>query len=264
MSTQTLEAIQRRIAQQDSELQALRRELAARQNKLKSLNQRKQTLRQQLRQVDAEIAAVAKGSNFAVHAKSKAAKKAASKRIVTRKAGQPTLAQLISAVLREAGKPMSVLQLTQAVKRKGFKTTSKNPYKLVGKTVYTMAAKGRLRRAPDQSGFMAPTSGNGKAVLQAKSAGPKTKSKSAPAANGVAKITTGAKRSQQTPLRQLLEQILHRSNKPMTGGELAAEVVKAGYKSKSKRLADNVWTALGNMKNVENLKGQGYRLKQGK
>jgi hypothetical protein len=264
MPTQSLEAIQRRIAQQDSELQALRRELAARQTKLKSLKQRKQSLREQLQKVEAEIAAVANGTRGGVQPPPKSSKKHVSKAAVARKAGQPTLAQLIGVVLREAGKPMSVLQLTQGVKRKGFKTTSKNPYKLVGKTVYTMAAKGTLRRAPDQSGFMAPTSGNGKAVPQAKSAGPKPKSKATPAANGVAKATTGAKRSQQTPLRQLLEQILHRNNKPMTGGELAAEVVKAGYKSKSKHLADNVWTALGNMKNVENIKGQGYRLKQGK
>lgn len=265
MPTQSLDAIQRRIAQQDSELQALRRELAARQTKLKSLKQRKESLQEQLRKVEAEIAAVATGNQRATHGSPKASKKLTSKPTAARKAGQPTLAQLIGTVLQEAGKPLSVLQLTKEVKRKGFKTTSKNPYKLIGKTVYTLASKGTLRRAPDQSGFMV-ASANGKAAAapQSKTASSKPKSKAATQANGAAKRSAKAKSSPQTPLRQVLEQILQRNNKPMTGGELAAEVVKAGYKSKSKRLADNVWTALGNMKNVENIKGQGYRLKQGK
>jgi hypothetical protein len=50
----------------------------------------------------------------------------------------------------------------------------------------------------------------------------------------------------------------------MTGGELAQAALKAGYRTSSKHFAQSVWTALGLMKNVENLKGQGYRLKRGK
>jgi hypothetical protein len=264
MPTQTLEAIQRRIAQQDSELQALRRELEARHNKLRSLSQRKEALEEQLRRVEAEMAAVAAGTRRAAQASSKSAqKKPSSKATAVRKPGQPTLAQLIVATLRQAGRPLTVQQLTLEVKRRGFKTTSKAPYKLVGKTVYTLAAKRVLRRAPDQPGFLAAASGNGKTASKSTgpAKGPVTKpiaAKPKPTVNGAAKPT------QQMPLRQVLEQVLRKSSKPMTGGELATEVVKAGYKSKSKRLADNVWTALGNMSNVENVKGQGYRLKQGK
>jgi hypothetical protein len=268
MPTQTLEAIQRRIAQQDSELQALRRELEARQNKLQSLTQRKETLQSQLRQVEAEMAAIRAGTRRAAASAPKSGHaKPAPKAGAARRPGQLTLAQLIVAILQETGRPLTVQQLTQEVKRRGFKTTSKAPYKLVGKNVYTLAGKGVLRRAPNQAGFLVVHTGNGKAAQgaaapRAKGAGPTPKTKSA--ANGAVKAAPGPKRGQQKPLRQVLEQILQESNKPMTGGELAAKVAKSGYKTKSKRLADNVWTALGNMNNVENIKGQGYRLKPGR
>jgi hypothetical protein len=45
---------------------------------------------------------------------------------------------------------------------------------------------------------------------------------------------------------------------------MAAEALKAGYKTTSKRFVHSVWTMLGTMDNVENVKGQGYRLKRGK
>jgi hypothetical protein len=269
MPNQSLEAIQRRIALQDSELKALRRELEARHSMLRSLKQRKAALQSELRQVEAEMAAVAKGAVAPSKPAPKPSKTPVSKPAAPHKPGQPTLAQLLVSILRDASRPLSVLQLSQEAKRKGFKTTSKNPYKLIGKTVYTLAAKGTLRRAPDQSGFVVASTSNGRATAQgataphSKHVGTKSKAKAKHASNGSAKPAAG-KASEQTPLRQVLEQILRRNTKPMTGGELAAEVVKAGYKTKSKRLADNVWTALGNMKNVENVNGQGYRLKQGK
>jgi hypothetical protein len=65
-------------------------------------------------------------------------------------------------------------------------------------------------------------------------------------------------------LKPLLAQILQKSTKPMTGSELAQAALQAGYRTTSKRFVDSVWTALTNMKNVENVKGQGYRLKRGK
>jgi hypothetical protein len=65
-------------------------------------------------------------------------------------------------------------------------------------------------------------------------------------------------------LKQLLERFLQKSAKPMTGGELAAAALNAGYETTSKRLVDSVWTSLGNMKNVEKIKGEGYQLKRQK
>ena len=68
----------------------------------------------------------------------------------------------------------------------------------------------------------------------------------------------------QTPLKQLLERFLQKSTQPMTGSELAKEALQAGYRTTSKHFVDSVWTALANMKNVENIKGKGYRLKKSK
>ena len=62
----------------------------------------------------------------------------------------------------------------------------------------------------------------------------------------------------------MLTQILRRQSKPITGSELAREALEAGYLTSTKNFAQSVWTALGLMKNVENVKGQGYRLKRGK
>src|SRR6516225_4365632 len=62
MPTLSLDAIQQRIAKQNSELQALRRELEARQGRLRSLAQRKNELQAKLRQIEAEMTAVAAGT----------------------------------------------------------------------------------------------------------------------------------------------------------------------------------------------------------
>ena len=68
----------------------------------------------------------------------------------------------------------------------------------------------------------------------------------------------------QASLGKEEEQILQEQSRPMTGGALAQEALKAGYLTSSKNFAQSVWTALGLMKTVENVKGQGYRLKRGK
>jgi hypothetical protein len=39
-------------------------------------------------------------------------------------------------------------------------------------------------------------------------------------------------------------------------------VLATGYKTKSKGFTDVVWTALGQMKEAENVKGQDWRLKK--
>jgi hypothetical protein len=66
------------------------------------------------------------------------------------------------------------------------------------------------------------------------------------------------------PLRELLTQILQKHSKPLSGSALAEAALNAGYLTSSKHFVDSVWTALGGMKNVENIKGQGYRLKRSK
>jgi hypothetical protein len=53
-----------------------------------------------------------------------------------------------------------------------------------------------------------------------------------------------------------------KSRKPLSGSELAEQAQAAGYQSKSMRFVDTVWAMLGQMKNVEHLPQQGYRLKK--
>src|SRR5262249_20104405 len=87
--------------------------------------------------------------------------------------------------------------------------------------------------------------------------------KGKPSTATAAKPAAGAK-APQKPLREVLTQVLKKMGMPLTGSELAEEVLKAGYHTTSKRFVDNIWTMLSQMDNVENVKGQGYRLKRGK
>ena len=48
------------------------------------------------------------------------------------------------------------------------------------------------------------------------------------------------------------------------GRAFTEEALKAGCHTTSKRFIDSVWTMLSTMDNVENVKGQGYRLKRSK
>jgi hypothetical protein len=126
-----------------------------------------------------------------------------------------------------------------------------------------MATKGTLHRTKTYPAtFMvskeARKSVLASATMRAGTARPTTKHK--PPIRVATKSGSGP--NAQTPLKQLLERFLQKSAKPMTGGELAKEALQAGYRTTSKHFVDSVWTALANMKNVENIKGKGYRLKK--
>jgi hypothetical protein len=257
--------------------------LDARRSRLQSLKQRKQELQAKLQKIEAEITAVAAGSQRPAAATPKPAKKRpASKPGGASRNSHPTLAELILTILRDIGRPLTVLQLTEQVKQRRFPSKSKALHKLVGKNVYTLAAKGDVRRATDQSGFLVAPASNGKAAAKssakpnikgtvpqtkagpAKAAGSAlTTAKPKPAVREAAKRASGAKPPQK-PLREVLTEILKKIGAPLTGSELAEEALKAGYHTTSKRFVDSIWTMLSNMDNVENVKGQGYRLKRSK
>jgi hypothetical protein len=265
MPNLSLEDLQRQISQQDSELQILRRELEARRTQLGSLAQRKKELQAQLQRVEAQIAAVAGGKGRPVGPASKPSKKKTAKPFATRKPGQPSLASLIVIAVRTASRPLTVKQLAKVAKQQGFKSSSGNFPKLVGKVTYSLKKKGVLKSALNQPGFVLAPSGNGQGpkASAAKPASPATTPKpmakpAKPAATPIARPV------QRVTLREVLTQVLKKSDKPMSGSELAKEALKAGYRTTSKHLADSVWTALGNMDNVENVKGEGYRLKKSK
>ena len=48
----------------------------------------------------------------------------------------------------------------------------------------------------------------------------------------------------------------------MKAHDLATQALAAGYTTRSKTFINVIWTALGQMKDVENVPGQGFRLKQ--
>jgi len=125
-------------------------------------------------------------------------------------------------------------------------------HKLVGKNAYLMATKGILHRSKGHPAAFTVPKGTGKTAVATA-----PKPTAAMAASRPNAVT-------QTPLKQLLERFLQKSAQPMTGSELAKEALQAGYRTTSKHFVDSVWTALGNMKNVENVKGRGYRLKRRK
>ena len=218
----------------------------------------------------AEIAAVAAGTKRPHAPSPKAApKKPTPQPSTAGKSNQPSLASEIVAVIRSASRPLTAKHLAQEVKRRGFKTTSADFTKVVETRLWDLKKRGLVQRAADQTGYTLAPSANGPAPKAgvAKAASPRTPAKTAKRgalAASTGPSATGGKAANRLPLHVLLTQILQKQSRPMTGGELAQEALKAGYLTSSKNFAQSVWTALGLMKNVENVKGQGYRLKRGK
>jgi hypothetical protein len=273
MPTLSLEAIQQRITQRDAELQRLRRELEARQSRLQSLTQRKQELQAKLQKIEAEMAAVAAGAKRP-HAPSRkpTPKKPALPSSAAGKPSQPSLPSLLVSVIRSAGHPLTAKHLVQEVKRRGFKSSSAHFVKMVEARLWDLRKQGVIQRAHDQPGYTLVPSANrpvpkprpAKSLVKKVSAkAPAKAAKGTTAAPATAKQAAGAK-GPQKPLREVLTQVLKKMGTPLTGSELAEEVLKAGYQTTSKRFADNVWNMLRHMDNVENVKGQGYRLKRAK
>jgi hypothetical protein len=279
MTAMLLDDLAQRINQQETQLQALRRDLETRQQQLAELSQRKEQLLTQLEQVDAEIAGIASGApavkssrarlgatkpartvviggqaagNGAVAQQAKGEPRARGTRGAGQgrrngRAGQPTLANLIVTLLREAGRPLTVKELGQEMKRRGFQSQSSNFPKMLAVRTRELKLKGILRGAVGQPGFVLAQPTNGKMPKETQP---------------VHRSTKTQKSVKQLPLREVLTQILKKSTKPMTGSELAAEAVKAGYHSSSKSFVDVVWVAMNNLKNVEHIPNQGYRLKK--
>jgi hypothetical protein len=279
--TVLLDDLAQRISQQEAQLQALRRELETRQHQLAQLSQRKEQLLAQLEQVDAEIAGIAGGAPAAKSSKAKRGATKPARTVVSSshparngavakqtkdearsrgsqsdgqerrkgRAGQPSLTSLVVTLLREAGRPLTVKELGQELKRRGFQSKSRNFPKMLGVRTRELKLKGVLRPAVGRPGFVLAPSTSGKRQHQAPPV--QRGSKSQPQKSG-----------KQRPLREVLIQILKKSTTPLTGSALAAEALKAGYHSTSKNFVDVVWVAMSNLKNVERVPNQGYRLKK--
>jgi hypothetical protein len=190
-------------------------------------------------------------------------------------AGQPTLPVLLVTMLREAGRPLTVKELAAGAKRRGFQSSSHRFSKMVQVTVQKMKRKGLLQRAAGQPGFVLAKQGSGKPPSEQTTPGQLTSPKTAPQSTKPTSAAKSASTSSQrpqapagaqprnrVPLKQVLNQVLQKCNKPMSGGELAKLVLKTGYRTTSKNFTDVVWAMLPSMDHVEHIPNQGYRLKQ--
>jgi hypothetical protein len=258
MATLTLEDIQQRIAKRDSELQSLRRQLEARQSQLASLTQRKQELEAELQQVEADMAAISAGKQPKAVAPKPSTPSPAPSPTAGPMQSQPALADLIVTMIREAGRPLTVKQMTDEAKRRGFQSSSANFAKVVESRTHALKDRGVLRRSATQPGYVLVHPADGQ-VPRRKPGRPPGSGKKAMATPAV-----GGQKAKRTPLRVVLTEILKKASRPLTGSELADEAMKAGYRTRSPRPPDVVWAMLNQMENVENIRGQGYRLKRGR
>jgi hypothetical protein len=255
----SLEKLHQQIAQRERELEALRQELASRRSQFTALTRRKEELQSKLRQVESEIAAL----TAAPPSPTEKTKTAATPTPPpgTPAEARPKMSELILGTLRDAGKAMTARQLSEELSRRGFPLTGRNPSKSVESRLQEMKKKRIVRRAPGgQPGYVlaaSTPSGNAeKSKTTSPKPAPKVEHKAAtkPAASG--------QQAKQPSLRQALVDVLKNSRKPLSGSELAARVLASGYKSKSAKFTEAVWSMLGSMDNVEHLKGKGYRLKK--
>jgi hypothetical protein len=259
-----LDQVAQRIAQQEAELKSLQKEYRVRTRRLDQLNRRKRQLQAQLDQIEGRIQAL-NGAETAPPATAKAAalpdqprKNVRRRSAKKKKAG--SLAQFLLTVLREAGKPLSNQELTEEVRRRKFPTQAGDLPKLVATRVWALVKKGYLQRTPDHKIVAA----NGrKAAPRPQAASPTAKARSSTKA--AAKPTPpkpSKSRREQPSLQAVLTRILQKSDQPVPGSELARRVLATGYESQSKDFTNLIWVTLGRMDNVENTKGQGYRLKK--
>jgi hypothetical protein len=251
-TTLPLNDLTRQIAQRQAELERLRQEHEARQARLADLSRQREALKAQLRQVEADIQAVTKGQAAGAAAPTEG----------TRAAARPKLADALVEVLREVNRAMTARQLGEELTRRNFPTTSGDITNLVQNRLSDLVKKGVLRRAKGRRGVRlpraaapSPKAAAAKKAAPARAAARKTKAASPPPKAGF--------RKGQPSLRSLLTELLQKSKKPVPARDLAEQVLATGYKTKSKNFTDVVWTALGQLKNVENVKGLGWRLKKG-
>jgi hypothetical protein len=246
-----LEDLTQRITQHESELERLRRAYETRQAQLARLTEKKESLASRLRQVEADIQAVTGGKSMPASAASPFPPS-------TPRNGRPKLADFILEMVRAAKAPISVVQLTEEVTRRRLPTASGNIRGMVSTRVHELVKKGLLQRAPDQHGVVLGIPGSGTPAPSGKKKAKRRGRRSGATSTTVAKVV----RSKDQPsLRAVIADLLQKSKHPLAARELAAQALAGGYKTKSKNLVAVVWTALGQMDNVERVPEKGWRLK---
>jgi hypothetical protein len=246
----SISELAKRLSRTELEFDRLRHQYETRLGKLK---ERRQKLESELREIERQIPAEASSGPEPAAPPPKETSVSAAKT-----GSRMILKDFLIAMIKEAGKPLTIKDLATEVKRRKYPTKSKNIRDLVQVRVYDMAKKGLLAHANGQPGFVVRLNSQpGTATTMArgkKGRGRKAKVVQAP-------VRTGS-RGGQPPLREVLTKILEKCREPIGGGELAEMALKTGYMSTSKSFRDVVWANLAAMKGVEHVKGEGYRLKK--
>ena len=280
MNTTALNDLALRITNQEAELQKLRREFEERQRKLASLTQRKEALQAQLRQIEAESAALVTGvprttvprpkptkaakGQPARNGKSSLTKPPAPSRNSTTETGL-TLPHLIVRIVQEARGALSVSQIAKEALRRGFTSTSGNFQKMVAIRIHELRRKGVLRPADGQAGFVLGKSSANQSASARKPAVPQRSSKDGtPAGWKNSKPSQGNHKGEQSSLPSVLTRLLGASKGPLLVRDLAKRALAAGYRSTSKDFDNVVQVTVGRMDDLVNVPGKGYRLKKGK
>jgi hypothetical protein len=243
-----------RIAQQEAELTRLRQEYEARQAQLTDLTRRKKDLQAQLQQVEAEIQGFGPTT---------------SRGPATPSAPCPaegvSLPRLLVSILEKASSPLTIKELVGEVERSPYVTRSGNLRKLVENRVRELTQKGRVRRTADQRLLLlvrpASTGKSSAAPSKRKTTSPKQRQARASTARP-ATTAQAAAPVKQPSLREVLLSLLGKSRRPLSARELGEQVLASGYQTKSQDFTNVVWVALGKLPNVQNLPGQGWRLKR--
>jgi hypothetical protein len=256
-TTLPLDNLTKRIAQHEAELERLRQEYEARQARLAELARQREGLQGQLRQVEADIQAVTQGQAPRAAA-TQTAKVSPARPAKLVPALSPKLADALVEVAREANRPMTARELGEQLVLRKFPTNSGNITNLVQNRLTDLVKRGVFRRIEGQPGVVLAKPGEVKKATAPKAHrnGKATKAKPA------APTAKPAMRKGQPSLRSLLTGLLQKSSQPVAARDLAEQVLATGYKTKSKNFTDVVWTALGQMKEAENVKGQGWRFKK--
>jgi hypothetical protein len=280
MSAASLQDLQQQISQRELELQTLRQELETRQNQLGTLTRRKEKLLTQLRQVEAEIAALAASPSARKAAPPTPAKTVAPTPALAA-GGQPKLADLIVLLLRQSDKPMTSRQLREKALRRGYQTSSRNLVKTIEVRIQDLKNQGVVRRSSGQPGYVLTAAAEAKAKTAKKTPQPepgktnKATAQSAKAAtaaklnsrpsatvSGTVKATGLVGQGSQPPLREVLTTLLKQSTKLLSAKELSARVLAGGYQTNSANFVKVVGTKLGEMDHVDYVPDKGYRLKK--
>jgi hypothetical protein len=277
MNNTPLSDLARRISNQEAELQRLRREFEERQRKLAALSQRKETLQAQLQQIEAESALLVTGKTTV--RLSKTTKRAKKQQVGKTKShlakvpvsvGKPertelSLAHLIVKIVQEAHSPLSVNEIAKDSLRRGFTSSSSNFPKMVAIRIHELRQKGVLRSANGQSGFVLGKSPRTQAASARRPVLSKANSRNGtPVGWNYSKPSGANRKDQRTSLRSVLTKLLERSKGPLLVRDLAKQALASGYRSKSKDFENVVQVTVGRMDELVNVRGKGYRLKNGK